>query len=136
MRSIQGYMTFMCEAPIVGLDPQPGNAPGENDKTDPLEFWKDAYFVHEDRKSAEQAVADFAESMKAEVAAGNLQDFEEEFVLPVVLFEDGSVHVHDRFENAPMRIYTAADMLGAFGIDPEGFAAPGPIANPNTPGRQ
>lgn len=102
-----GFMAFMAQSPIVGLDPQPSWAPQETTPTPTTaQAWAEEIY---------QAHADLADALiEAEEDSADVEDTDT--VFPVCVHDDGTLVVFDGTNPAPWRTYTAADVFGAFGM--------------------
>lgn len=114
-----GYMTFMAEAPMIGLRTQPGSAPfEEGPKTFDAEGWAEAYSLYETREAADEAAKDHQETIQQAVADGDMEDGgdEPDFVMPVAVHDDGRLEIRETPEGEAIETYTAAQIYGAFGM--------------------
>lgn len=112
-----GYMAFMSEAPIVGLDPHPGYAPQDVVSTNDVEGWFRAYNCETDRTVLEAEITDSHEAQVQAVKDGDLEDTDEpDFILPVTVHDDGQLDVHDETGQHLIVSYTTSEVYGAFGM--------------------
>jgi len=119
MTSKTGYMAFMGDTPMIGLDPHPGSAPMDTPPSFDAAGWFEAYGGETDLQALERELADDHRARLEDVASGDLEDCDEEpdFALPVRVEADGTLHVFAADgETEPMRSYTVADVYGAYGM--------------------
>ena len=63
MKRPNGFMLFLTEAPLVGIDPHPSSAPLASSKTDPIAAWKERYGVHETEAEAQVELDEMSDAM-------------------------------------------------------------------------
>lgn len=98
MTSPNGFMIFLSDTPIVGIDPHPASAPNGSNKADPLAAWKERYAVFETEAEAQTCIDEDFESRKLEAEEDEemeVGDEPDELVLPVHVHADGRLDVFD-----------------------------------------
>lgn len=114
----KGYMSFLTEAPIIGLDPHPAYAPDTAPEASGAHVWSRLYHLNTDRAELEREAREDLEARRDAYECGDMEDFDEEtdIILPVTVSDDGLLTVMDPDGGFVLREYTPADLYGAFGM--------------------
>jgi len=118
MTTRTGYLAFLAEPPLVGLDPHPAWAPEAPASHDADGFFL-AYGASASREALEREIAEDLRARLDAVAAGDLEDADEaDVILAVRIHDDGRMEVRDRDhpEDPPLRIHQMSEIYAAFGL--------------------
>lgn len=113
---MDGWMIFMGDAPMIGLDPQPSGAPiVDNGMPTDAAGWADAYNLFTRFAEANQCVADDRDSLEdSDIETDD--DDPLDFILRVRVHDDGSLEIFDDNATEPFTTYTAKDIFDAYGM--------------------
>lgn len=112
---LDGWLLFMAEAPLIGIDPMPAFSPNTGapmTKGDANE-WFTIYNALPTLAEAMEEVRDFwdPEDNEEESAAPD-------FPLPVRVHDDGRLEIFDTNRSSLIATYTPEDIFKAFGLTP------------------
>lgn len=123
-----GYLTFVSDAPMVGLPDHPAYAPdGDMRPTDAAGF-AEAYNLHEALETAQKESIDDHEARLQAVLDGDLEDADDaDFIMAVKVYDDGRVDVFaNGFALESTATYSAYQIYDAFGMTPPATDDPTP----------
>jgi hypothetical protein len=115
---LKGYMSFLAEAPIIGLDPHPAYAPDPAPEAYGAHVWARLYHVEKDKADLEREAQEDLEARRDAYELGDMEDFDEETdqIFPVTVSDSGTLTVMDPDGSFVLREYTPPDIYRAFGM--------------------
>lgn len=120
MATWHGFMLFMSEAPMIGIDPQPCGAPEPLDPlpTDGAVWATQVYYGEPTKGPLLISAAQDVEARQEHLDHTDEEDDEEEpdVVLQVAVDDDGTLHVFDGDDQEPFRTFTARQVFKAYGV--------------------
>lgn len=111
---IDGWLLFLGEAPMVGLDPMPAFAPQSDNPTpdNSAQDWFSFYTAHDTFSAAMEDVRDFWQIGEDDEDGEDVPDFP----LPVRVHDDGRMEIFDTDRSSLLATYTSDDIFEAFGL--------------------
>jgi len=111
------FMAFCAEAPLVGLDPQPGWAPDEVIESFDAEGYAKALHANDDRSALEREAREDHQARQEAYEAGDLEDVDDiDMVFEVTIHDDGRVEVIHDDPRYVFASFTVAEAYEAFGM--------------------
>lgn len=105
---MDGWMTFLAERPLCGIDPHPAYAPNiEGDNPTNAAEWAEVYGVFSSLREANLSIAEDADI---------IEDDDADVALRVRVDDDGTLHIFDDMDQSPFVVFSAEDVLKAYGI--------------------
>lgn len=119
-----GYMAFLVDAPMVGLDPHPAYAPQDNITRFDAGGYFEALGAEVDKGVLEKMLAEDTQAQEQAVANGDLEDMgEPDIIFDVDVYDDGMVEIFYRHIEGGevvsrdlLRRYSVAQVYDTFGM--------------------
>lgn len=121
MATWHGFMMFMAESPIIGIDPQPAYTPEAPAvlPTDGAVWATQVYHAEVGAAGLRHMAIDDAYAhaeMRAECRDDDDDEDEPDVVMQVAVDDDGTLHVFDQGSLEPFRTFTARQVFEAYGV--------------------